>query len=243
MTNKLKDNCIVYACVLVGIMILALAARGVALGVGVDNFIATCTFWITVLLTITIYFIFERVLEKGISLLVVRHLKRNSISSREQLVESFINYTVPEPTPTPMLNLREIREANAEKLKNEFQEQIDTANLYTQRTLAPYVSDEAMADMLHNINIYATKGDFSELREIRTNGLQYYDLFHYGWNIWNHFGVKHKQSTMTNFLKAVFPNELKNFDTLEGITRKLKMYVPNDRIKICEKLDKNTWEQ
>lgn len=283
MSNNFKDHIILYACVLTGIAILALAARTIAIGVGVDDFIATCTFWLAMLLGVSFYLIFERAFEKGVNIVIDKYFKP-AHSTRGQLLQSCEEQpselpdekieklkeqivqmedfdeededifeedddddyiedeeaTIPTVEPTPMLNLDKIRQNKAVQVSNELQERINVALLYTQHTLAPYMSDEAMADMLHNINVYATKGDKSELRAIHTRGLQYYDIFHYGWNIWNHFGVSQKQKAITIFLKAVFPHDLKNYDTLDGITRKLKMFVPNDTIKICENLTKQS---
>lgn len=279
MSNNFKDNIILYACVLTGIAILALAARTIAIGVGVDDFIATCTFWLAMLLGVSVYLIFERAFEKGVNL-ILRKCSKPTSSSRDKLLLSYSwakldsankeiaelkeqlvqqediddlemeeeeiieeednieEEVAPIPTvePTPMLDLDKIRQDKAAQVSNELQERINIAHLYTQRTFAPHMSDESMIDMLHNINIYATKGDNSQLRAIYTKGLQYYDLFHYGWNIWNHFGVSQKQRAITIFLKTVFPHDLKNYDTLDGITRKLKMFAPNDTIKICENL-------
>ena len=51
--------------------------------------------------------------------------------------------------------------------------------------------------------MYSAKLPLSHVEPINIKGLVALDLFHFGWNIWNHFRVG-KQDEISQFLKQVF---------------------------------------
>lgn len=50
------------------------------------------------------------------------------------------------------------------------------------------------------------------MEPIRVKDLQNIDLYHFGWNIWNHFRIN-TQEDIAFFLKIVFARNLKDVDT------------------------------
>jgi len=61
------------------------------------------------------------------------------------------------------------------------------------------------------IELYSTKLPLSHVEPINIKGLFALDLFHFGWNIWNHFRVG-KQDEISQFLKQVFAITFKDVE-------------------------------
>ena len=62
-----------------------------------------------------------------------------------------------------------------------------------------------------NIELYSAKLPLSHVEPINIKGLVALDLFHFGWNIWNHFRVG-KQDEISQFLKQVFAITFKDVE-------------------------------
>ena len=62
-----------------------------------------------------------------------------------------------------------------------------------------------------NIELYSAKLPLSHVEPINIKGLGALDLFHFGWNIWNHFRVG-KQDEISQFLKQVFAITFKDVE-------------------------------
>jgi len=61
------------------------------------------------------------------------------------------------------------------------------------------------------IELYSAKLPLSHVEPINIKGLVALDLFHFGWNIWNHFRVG-KQDEISQFLKQVFATTFKEVE-------------------------------
>ena len=59
--------------------------------------------------------------------------------------------------------------------------------------------------------MYSAKLPLSHVEPINIKGLVALDLFHFGWNIWNHFRVG-KQDEISQFLKQVFAITFKDVE-------------------------------
>jgi hypothetical protein len=136
---------------------------------------------------------------------------------------------------TEPFSLEDIRK---EQLQNRKKEQEDILNIalgYTRKTFAPYVSDEQVELLCNNLKIYADKLSLEALHPIKTSkDLLTIDIFHFGWNVWNHFKIS-KQIDIAHFLKKVFPDILKDVE-VETIKRHLKDEELKGIIKIRERL-------
>ncbi|KAA6308896.1 hypothetical protein EZS27_039519, partial [termite gut metagenome] len=109
------------------------------------------------------------------------------------------------------------------------------AALYVQTTFAPYLKDLDIAQLYNYVDLYAERMDFKNGSPIKVdNRLTTTDIFHFGWNIWNHFQVS-DQMQMARFLKTVFLYALRDVE-VETIKKKLKIFEPNCIIQIRENL-------
>ena len=107
--------------------------------------------------------------------------------------------------------LKEEREKQYLDKAIEMKDKLSIALNYTQRAFALYASDEAIELLCNNLKVYVGKTSFDLLQPIVVSDeLLPLDLYHFGWNIWNHFRVAHRQQIdMADFLKKTFPDTLK----------------------------------
>ncbi|AQY21190.1 hypothetical protein [Riemerella anatipestifer] len=82
---------------------------------------------------------------------------------------------------------------------------------YTQKIFENHIENpQDLENFYKEIIAYSNgKTDFSNSKSIIVKDLTNYDLYHFGWNIWNHFKVG-KQEIIANFLQNIFTEKLGN---------------------------------
>lgn len=222
MNYKDLNNIILIVCGTMGIAVLALLSRYFFLSQGFDNFGANTIFFIVLVIGILFFISYIELLQHIVSKLI----------EKKDISEEAINQTIEEEEQT----LDSIREQH--KLDQHQQNilALDNAIKYTQETFAPYASDEnikvicsALSDYLYDIDL-----EISKLISIKE--LSNIDLYHYGWNIWNHFKPikKNKQEDIVCFLKIVFNKQLSD---IESTTIRKKLTFDEGACKIELKKD------
>ena len=83
-----------------------------------------------------------------------------------------------------------------------------------------------MLKLCEYIELYSAKLPLSHVEPINIKGLVALDLFHFGWNIWNHFRVG-KQDEISQFLKQVFAITFKDVEV-----GSIKSFQSNKNISI-----------
>ncbi len=91
---------------------------------------------------------------------------------------------------------------------------------YVQREFAPYVTDDNLKRLLHNIELYAV-GAIDNPHPILVKELSNNDLYHFGWNIHNHFRAMNQLLT-AQFIKSVFSHSLMNVTDINTIRKKFR---------------------
>ncbi|MCD7968775.1 MAG: hypothetical protein LUF87_00250 [Alistipes sp.] len=84
---------------------------------------------------------------------------------------------------------------------------------YSDEILAGYIPDEEMPLLHRYIEQYAKSNTGDVPQKITTTGLDNFELYHYGWNIWNHFDVMEQPET-ADWLIAVFSKLSKSKRTI-----------------------------
>jgi hypothetical protein len=218
------------ACVALAIAALA---RMFTVSRGFDDFTAFIVFIVVLGISVIVYLSIHVILQelmlpwigKGLSKIPFFRNKMKSTPSTEKIQENIIEQA----------SLEEIRNKQLQNKAKEQEEKLNIAFNYTRKTFAPYVSDEHIETLCENLQLYANKLSFDKLQSIKTNKeLSTIDIFHFGWNIWNHFKVS-KQIDVAYFLKKVFPDILKEVE-VETIKSHLKDDDLKGIIKICENL-------
>jgi hypothetical protein len=145
-------------------------------------------------------------------------------------------------SPTPVVGKEEINrnQIRKEHLQTEFQKQNNVktiATQYIQTTFAPYLTDSDIIRLCGYIELYAERKEFRNVTSIKVgNQLTTTDIYHFGWNIWNHCRVG-KQDDIVLFLKIIFAHTLRDVE-VETIKKHLKDDEQKGIIKIKEDIAK-----
>ena len=131
------------------------------------------------------------------------------------------------------VNLESIRKTQLQQKQQIESEKLQVAVDYTRNQFALYLKDEDLDALCDAVNLYSVKEDILNNISIYTVDLTNLDLYHFGWNIWNHFRPI-KQEEVSKLLKNVFVS-LDDID-LESIKSHLKDEPKKGIIKIQENL-------
>ena len=219
MNLKYFEYIVIYLSVLVVCVVVGALARISFIGKGGDEYTANIVFWSITALSILFYAIIILFLDVIIvGFRKIFRKKNTSVIADEKLISTE--------------NIEKIREEqqknNEEKSKDNFVDQLpETANMdlirrtqqqkklqneieklqialdYTRNQFALYVTDEDLDSLCNAVSLYSKKEEIFHHFSVRTTELLTLDLYHFGWNIWNHFNVSN-QEKIAEFLKKVF---------------------------------------
>ena len=126
------------------------------------------------------------------------------------------------------------------KNKNKEKNKFDIAEKYIIEAFTGHCSEEGKKNICAVMKDYSNgETDFSNYSPISVKNLKPLDLYHFGWNIWNHFKDedRRKQVIIAVLLKAIFPEKLSN-NSINTIVSHLKSHKEKGKIKIKEDLSK-----
>ena len=126
------------------------------------------------------------------------------------------------------------------KNKNKEKNKFDIAEKYIIEAFTGHCSEEGKKNICAVMKDYSNgETDFSNYSSISVKNLKPLDLYHFGWNIWNHFKDedRRKQVIIAVLLKAIFPEKLSN-NSINTIVSHLKSHKEKGKIKIKEDLSK-----
>ncbi|WP_319228517.1 hypothetical protein [Draconibacterium orientale] len=208
MHSKYFENIVIYLSVLLGCIILGVLARMFAISVGADEFTANIVFVAVTLFGILFYGLLSIFIKDLFTL-----IKQRFFPKEKQVIE-------PIKKSNDSTRIDKIRTEQKQLIADQENNKKAIALQYTQTVFAPYTSDKDLALLSWNITSYAEKKPTNEIQSVEVKKLNSIDLYHFGWNIWNHFRTGN-QLQMAAFLKKVFPSILGNVET-ETIKRHLK---------------------
>lgn len=213
---------VVYLSVLVVCVLLRALARVFVISIGVDEFTANIVFGAVTALGVIAYAVLTLLIE-GLYMATVKKLFPQKKISRTSAAKAIRNE-----------NFDKIRTKQQRLIDNREQDNKDIAIKYAQKEFAPYTSDEDLALLSRYIGFYAEKKLLQIIRAVKVKELVSLDIYHFGWNIWNHFKIG-KQIYIAYFLKNAFPDILKDVE-IETIKRHLKDDELKGTIKIRKSL-------
>lgn len=208
MNPKYLEYIIVYLSVLVGCVLLGTCVRLFAINIGADAFTAGIVFWAVALLGVITFAILALLID-GLYVAIVRWFFPKKNQSKRSVEKS-----------NDSKNIEHIRAERQQLNDKQAQDKKVVATEYTQKEFAPYCSNEDLDLLCQFVIYYAEKKPLQDIKYININGLSNLDLYHFGWNIWNHFKISN-QMEIASFLKKVFP-EILNDVEIETIKRHLK---------------------
>lgn len=244
MKIKHFEYIVIYLSVLLVCVLIGITGRLVLLGKGADEYTANVFFWICIGFGILMFAILSLFLNE----LVVNILNRFFKNKKKELPESQISDenlekiseqqdTIINPELSdykiPDRNIEQIREQQQSLITNNKQAKIDIAIHYTQKEFALYTTDEDLKLLCDYVIMYAEKLNFEHIKPIIVKDLSNLDLYHFGWNLWNHFKPI-KQEEISKLLKKVFL-ALEDIE-LDSIKSHLKDDPKKGIIKITDNL-------
>ena len=257
MNLKYFEYIVIYLSVLVVCVVVGALARISFIGKGGDEYTANIVFWSITALSILFYAIIILFLDVIIvGFRKIFRKKNNSTNSTVDFIQTknHENITIGQKkiiddnTANQLIqdSKEDIKNQTSEKVNLEFirktqlqqKQQIESKKLqvavdYTRNQFALYLKDEDLDVLCDAVNLYSVKEDILNNISIYTKDLTNLDLYHFGWNIWNHFRPI-KQEEVSKLLKNVFVS-LDDID-LESIKSHLKDEPKKGIIKIQENL-------
>lgn len=244
MEDKNLENIILYLIVGFAGGVFATIARLFTIMMGFDAFTANVCFFLAIVVAFSVYLSIHVVLRNllipwiGKIIVLIPFFRRNPKAKKLTGTQSPDIQAEPE-MKFHSTGLEEIRKAHqlAEETKQD--KTRATAILYTQTIFAPFISDLDLQRLCHYIDLYFERKELGQIAPIKVSDqINSTDVYHFGWNIWNHFRIS-DQNGMAIFLKKVFAPTLKEVSDIETIKKKLRIHDQNCTIK----LNSNLFEQ
>lgn len=207
--KRINSHLILLLTVIIAGLIVAASGRWIALGKGADTGTANLIFLIICGIAGIVYLTLVTILSHLLTPVFAKlQAKKEPVTVvHEDAPES---EQIPEQQPTeespafaPIEELKQIAEA---KQVRRTAEQIRTFHEYTHYVVGPYVSTEGLSRLCDYIELYALGEELpKDITPIHTKKLLNYDLFHFGWNMAEHFNVGKKYEVVP-WLQFVFAN-------------------------------------
>jgi len=204
--NKVSEQTILYAVAAIMVVVVAIAVRLVCIRGGLDVGTANLVFLVVLGIGTVLYIL----LIKGLTSLIYNLLaKRNAKKAR--LAETSV------PSEESVHD-RIVRE--------KFEENIAIFRNYTGKIVGKQISLDELKRLDGYIERYAREQPLGKVQPIRVppHKISNNDLYHYGWNLWNHFRANRtdkRQECIVEWLKEVFVN----LDNIESSTIKGKLTI------------------
>jgi hypothetical protein len=243
MEDKNLENIILYLIVGFAGGVFATIARLFTLMMGFDAFTANVCFFLAIVVALSVYLSIHMVFRSllipwiGKIIVLIPFFRRNFKAKELTEIQSLDTKAEPQ-TEFPLSNLEEIRKVYQLEEERKLDETRATAILYTQTIFAPFILDQDLNRLCHYIELYSERKELVQITPIKVSDqINTTDVYHFGWNIWNHFRIS-DQYGMAIFLKKVFAPTLKEVSDIETIKKKFRIQDQNCTIKLNSNLFK-----
>src|SRR5690554_595658 len=212
MKIKYFEYIVIYLSVFLVCVLIGIAGRLVLLGKGADEYTANVFFWICVGFGILMFAILSLFLNELVGRLLKHFFKNKKVESSQNQIKNLEKISEQQDTiinpelseyKIPDRNIKQIREQQQSLIANNNQVKIDIAIHYTRKEFALYTTDEDLKILCDYVIMYAEKLNFEHIKPITVKDLSNLDLYHFGWNLWNHFKPI-KQEQVSKLLKKIF---------------------------------------
>lgn len=204
--KKISNSPIIpLAIVIVASLIVATLIRLIVLANGADSGTANLVLVIVIGICIVVYLIIWAVVGESFIPWVMKKLTKSpsAILTPDKTPISTGN---DEPAEPALPAIAEIKENIEKELIARRTEKLNVFLEYTHLTVGPYVSPEGLEHLRDCIAQYACEKALpDDLTPIRTERLSNFDLFHFGWNMAEHFGIGKKYEVVP-WLQKLFAN-------------------------------------
>lgn len=257
MNLKYFEYIVIYLSVLLACVVAGTLARLAFLHKGGDEYTANIVFWSIAAFSVLIYgiiILFLDVILVGIKKFiqkrknsknnVIKSVPANNLDEKIEEQETIINDNSSIhfnedsqennlAQTSVLVNLESIRKVQLQEKQQIENQKLQIAIDYTRNQFALYVNDESLDEICKSISLYSKQEEIPLHTSVLTKELSNLDLYHFGWNIWNHFKPI-KQEQVSKLLKTVFVS-LDDID-VDTIKSHLKDEPKKGIIKIQENL-------
>ncbi len=215
--NKISEDHIMYIVIAIIALAIAVFIRFICINSGYDTGTANLVFIIVLGIETVLYLILIKTIIKFIKLASRRKNNKNISAGENVSAEESVHDRI---------------------VKEKFEKSIADFCEYTQKAFGKYITAVELKKLCNYIDLFAREQSFENIDPVQTPSRQISnnDLYHYGWNLWNHFKKNHqdqRQDYVVNWLKAVFAN----LNEVEFSTIKGKLTIHDSKCKIS--LQKN----
>uniref|UniRef100_UPI003216471A hypothetical protein n=1 Tax=uncultured Draconibacterium sp. TaxID=1573823 RepID=UPI003216471A len=226
MTIKKPENIILILLVCCAILVLATLTRYFCLLSKLDLFTSNIVFLIVVAFSLAVYISINSLIDNFLLPKIISSKpfeRKESASNETKIGLEFVSNSV---------STNEIRETFKETSKQKKQKLLKQALQYSQEVFAPYASDSELLRLCTFVEMYSNGEELKSIQPIKVDKqLKANDIYHYGWNIWNHFRIT-DQLSISHFLKIVFAPTLQEVSEIKTIKKKLRIPDTNCNIPI-----------
>lgn len=228
MNYKDPNNILLIICGSMGIAVLALLLRYIFIALGFDDFGANTVFIIALVVGVILFISYLELISHIANKIFKKKQNLTIVESSEQVQTEPMIQKEEEKS-----NLESIREEHRQKEEERKRQLLEATLQYTQKTFAPYTSDENITTICQAVTDYFKGIEIRVEKSVSVKELSNGDLFHFGWNIWNRLQPvrKSKLEDIAIFLKVVFEKQLKDVE-IDTVRKKLTFNEGKYRIKL-----------
>jgi len=221
--NKISEQHILHIVMAVTALTIAVSARLICIRSGCDTGTANLVFIIVLGIEVILYLILMKVI----------------IFQFEKLIAWRKNKEEVKNTVTKDINVPIEESVHDQIVRERFEESIAIFQEYTQKSFGRYISSDEMKNLFGYIELFAREQSLENIIPVQTprHQINNNDLYHFGWNLWNHFKNYRQDQTqecVVAWLKVVYANLSDvEFSTIKG---KLKIFDAKSKITIQENI-------
>ena len=198
--HKINSHIILLGIVIVAGLLVAMIGRAVALERGADAGTANLTFLIILGVCAVIYLIIIATLSQVIIPWIMEKLSGKDLQTLADNASSADN----EKVSTAPVDIEKIKQDADRQYIDRLNAKIRVFLEYTHIVVGPYITHDELSRLDKYIECYAREEALPDnLIPIKPGKLKNPDLFHFGWNMAEHFGVGKKKEVVA-WLKRVF---------------------------------------
>jgi hypothetical protein len=239
------EKIFLYGVVGVTILIFATLFRYISITIGSDDFTANVVFLIVFILGSALYSMILIVLIEVLNLFSKKKVINKEAGENKKVEENIAKVEEDGKENTKVINvvksdddeLSKIIDKNRQEKARIEKQELEIAIQYTKEKFALYTSKEDLIKLCEYIEIYSSQGNLNAITTIKVKQLKYFDVYHFGWNIWNYFNTPNNripQIKIAEFLKNIFKELLKDV----GI-RVIKSHLKTEPMKGFIKIEEN----
>ncbi|GHT28102.1 hypothetical protein AGMMS49574_01740 [Bacteroidia bacterium] len=215
--NKITEYHILYIVTAISALVIAVAVRFLCISGGCDAGTANLVFVIVLGIEAVLYLALMKIIINQMEKFIFRRKAKKEVIQTTSAEDAVVS-------SEESVHDRIVRER--------FEQAISAFCEYTQKALGRYIAGEELKKLNTYVELFAREQPLEKIDPVQVSRqLSNNDLYHYGWNLWNHvkgYRQDQRQEAVATWLKAVFAN----LNEVEFSTIKGKLTIHDSKSKI-----------